>query len=349
MQAVGDIGVGCAGIEIEEKQREMRVEIFVTALYSFADNMVRNTAERLQRDHFVDAVIRQVAYLTGQEPALTEVCGGVDDAAALVPDVHDICERAVERVVAAETVIDMCVMEQKTVDELCLPGFQTVLADMLLAVDERVRNRGGEEARDRRRYNFHAVLHEPADDAVVRERVVLDVYLADHTDHRHLFGRVCDVRERARGIPHELADSPVVALRQERLRGVEVVVVEFARHAGNTFTRSGRIIEFGKRVGEIERFERRTDEVQPIDFKARLAVFEARTDGNGYHRHLAHACRHQSVFDERVVVRRTALTACLRDCHSGLREVVLAGFQSPHDRTHHDSSRIADVVVRHVR
>ena len=155
----------------------------------------------------------------------------------------------------------MCIVEQKTVDELCLPGAQTVLADVLLAVDEGVRNGRGEEARDRRRHNFHAVLHEPADDAVVRERVVLDVYLADHTDHRHLFGRVRNVRERARGILHESADCPVVTLRQERLRGVEVMVVELARHAGNTFARRGRIIEFGKRVGEIKRFERRADEV----------------------------------------------------------------------------------------
>ena len=190
MQTVGDIGIGCAGIEIEEKQRQMRVEIFVTALYTFADDVVGYAAERLQRDHFVDAVIRQVAYLAGQEPSLAEVRGGVDHTAALVPDVHDICERPVERVVAAEAVIDMRVVEQKAVDELCLPRFQTVLTDVLLAVDEGVRDRGGEEARDRRRHNFHAVLHEPADDAVVRERVVLDVYLADHADYRHLTGGV---------------------------------------------------------------------------------------------------------------------------------------------------------------
>lgn len=75
MQAVGDIGVGCTGIEIKEKQRQMRIKVFVTALYSFADDMVRNTAERLQRDHFLDAMIRQVAYLAGQEPSLAEVCG----------------------------------------------------------------------------------------------------------------------------------------------------------------------------------------------------------------------------------------------------------------------------------
>ncbi len=79
----------------------------------------------------MDAVIRQIAYLAGQEPALAEVRCGVDHTAALVPDVHDIRERTVERVVAAEAVIDMCVMEQKTVNELCLPRFQTVLADML--------------------------------------------------------------------------------------------------------------------------------------------------------------------------------------------------------------------------
>ena len=123
MQSVGDIGVGCAGIEVEEKQRQMRVEIFVTAFDSFADDVVGNAAEGLQRDHFVDAVIRQVAYLAGQEPSLAEVRCGVDDAAALVPDVHDISERTLERVVAAETVIDMRIVEQKTVDELCLPGF----------------------------------------------------------------------------------------------------------------------------------------------------------------------------------------------------------------------------------
>ena len=122
VQTVGDIGIGCAGIEVEEKQRQMRVEIFVTALYSFADDMVRYAAERLQRDHFVDAMIRQVAYLAGQEPALAEVRSRVDDTAALTPDIHDIRERSVERVVAAETVIDMRIMEQKAVDELCLPG-----------------------------------------------------------------------------------------------------------------------------------------------------------------------------------------------------------------------------------
>ena len=122
VQTVGDSGVGWAGIEVEEKQRQMRVEIFVTALYSFADDMVRYAAEGLQRDHFVDAMIRQVAYLAGQEPSLTEVRCGVDHTAALTPDVHDIRERPVEWVVAAETVIDMRVMEQKTVDEFCLPG-----------------------------------------------------------------------------------------------------------------------------------------------------------------------------------------------------------------------------------
>ena len=190
MQTVGDIGIGCAGIEIEEKQRQMRVEIFVTAFDTFTNDVVGYAAEGLQRDHFVDALIRQVAYLAGQEPALAEVCGGVDDAAALVPDIHDIRELSVERVVAAETVINMRIVEQKTVDEFCLPGAQAILADMLLAVDEGVRDRGGEEARDRRRHDFHTVLHEPADDAVVRERVVLDVYLADHTDYRHLFGGV---------------------------------------------------------------------------------------------------------------------------------------------------------------
>ena len=70
MQTVGDIGIGCAGIEIEEKQRQMRVEVLVTAFDTFADDMVRYAAEGLQRDHFVDAMIRQIAYLTGQEPAL---------------------------------------------------------------------------------------------------------------------------------------------------------------------------------------------------------------------------------------------------------------------------------------
>ena len=70
MQTVGDIGVGCAGIKIEEKQRQMRVEVLVTAFDTFADDMVRYAAEGLQRDHFVDAMIRQIAYLTGQEPAL---------------------------------------------------------------------------------------------------------------------------------------------------------------------------------------------------------------------------------------------------------------------------------------
>ena len=122
MQTVGDIGVRCAGIEIEEKQRQMRVEVLVTALYSFADDVVGYAAERLQRDHFVDAMIRQVAYLAGQEPSLAKVRGGVDDAAAFAPDVHDICERSVERVVAAETVIDMRIVEQKAVDELWLPA-----------------------------------------------------------------------------------------------------------------------------------------------------------------------------------------------------------------------------------
>ena len=142
MQTIGDIGIGCAGIEIEEKQRQMRVKVLVTAFDTFADDVIRNTAERLQRDHFVDAMIRQVAYLAGQEPSLAEVCGGVNHTAAFAPDVHDIRERPVEREVAAEAVIDMRVVEQKAVDELCLPRFQTVLADVLLAVDERVRDRG---------------------------------------------------------------------------------------------------------------------------------------------------------------------------------------------------------------
>ena len=48
MQAVGDIGIGCAGIEIEEKQRQMRVEVLVTALDTFADDVVGYAAERLQ-------------------------------------------------------------------------------------------------------------------------------------------------------------------------------------------------------------------------------------------------------------------------------------------------------------
>ena len=99
MQTVSDIGIGCAGIEVEEKQRQMRVKVLVTTFDSFADDMVRNTAERLQRDHFVDAMIRQVAYLAGHTD-YRHLFGRVYliellNYAAKVHKTPDVCKRQV--------------------------------------------------------------------------------------------------------------------------------------------------------------------------------------------------------------------------------------------------------------
>jgi len=210
MQAVGDIGIGSAGIEVEEEQGEVGVMFFVTVLNAFADDMVGDAAERLERDDLVDAVFRQVADFTGQEPSFAEVGSGVDDLTALTPDVHDVGEGSVEREGCAYTVIDMCVMAQQAVDEPCLPGLESVGADMLVAVDEGIRDGGGEEAGDGRRYDLHTFVDEPLDDAVVGERVVLDVDLADYTDDGHRAGIVGDGREVIHSLTHQFAHGAVV-------------------------------------------------------------------------------------------------------------------------------------------
>lgn len=101
MQAVRYIGFGGAGIEIEKEDREVLENILITTLYTLADDMVGDTAEGLERDDFLDVVLRQVADLAWQEPSLTEVRSGVDDLPAGLPDIHDISERPIEREAAA--------------------------------------------------------------------------------------------------------------------------------------------------------------------------------------------------------------------------------------------------------
>ena len=56
MQAVGHIGLRGAGIEIEEEDGEVGEEVLVSALDTFADDMVGDAAEGLERDDFLDAI-----------------------------------------------------------------------------------------------------------------------------------------------------------------------------------------------------------------------------------------------------------------------------------------------------
>ena len=240
MQAVGHIGLRGAGIEIEEEDREVGEEVFVPALDTFADDMVGYATKRLERDHFLDTVLRKVANLAGQEPSLTEVRSGVDDLPAGLPDVHDVRERSIERENAAEPVVTMRHMLQQRINKTCLPRAESVRADVLRAVDEGVRDGGREETGDGRWYHFDALANKPTDDILVAERVVFDVYLADESNNGHLFGGVTDVGKSLCRLTHEMMHGAIVTLLQKRLNGLQVVIVERSRFADFSLSLSVR-------------------------------------------------------------------------------------------------------------
>lgn len=225
MQSVGHIGLRGAGIEIEEEDGEVGEEVLVSALDAFADDMVGDAAEGLERDDFLDAVLRKVAYLAGQEPSFAEVGSRVDDLSAGLPDIHDVGERSVEREGATEPVVPMCHVLQEDVDETCLEGAESVRADVLRAVDEGVRDGGGEETCDGRRDDFDTLADEPTHDIFVGEGVILDVYLADESDYGHLSGGIADVGKSLCSLADETMHGAIATRFEKRLNGVQVVVV----------------------------------------------------------------------------------------------------------------------------
>ena len=52
--------------------------LLVPPLYTFADDMVGNASERLQRNNLADAVVRQITNLARQKPSFAKVCRGVE-------------------------------------------------------------------------------------------------------------------------------------------------------------------------------------------------------------------------------------------------------------------------------
>ena len=77
METVEDVGLGGAAVEVEEKQVELRIYLFEPFFHSFGDDMVGDTAERLQADDVGDPVFGQMADFAGQEPSLAEIAGHV--------------------------------------------------------------------------------------------------------------------------------------------------------------------------------------------------------------------------------------------------------------------------------
>ena len=136
------------------------------------------------------------------------------------------------------------------IKSLCLPWLESVASDMLSSEDEGVRYGGGEETGECRWYYLCSVLNEPFDDLFVAERVVFDIYLSYKPDDGCLYGGVGEVRESCNSLSHESSDGSVVALFDEWLNGLEIMVVELSCSAFYSFAGCGRIIELGKGVSE---------------------------------------------------------------------------------------------------
>ena len=241
----------------------------------------------------------------------------------------------------------MCHRHQQTVDETRLPRSQSVGADMLLAIDEGVGDGRGEESGDGRRYDLDPVADEPAHNILVAERVVLDVNLPNESDHGHLLVHIADDAEHIRSFAYHVVHGAVITTCQQRLNGFQVVIVHHPRRAVFLLTRSGRVIELGKRIGKESGFNQRPYDLTPRNDEARLSVVRTRTECHGHYRHLRKAVLDKRVLDKRIVIAGTALSTCLSDGYCRTAEVVLARSERTHQTADDDGGRVTDVVVRH--
>lgn len=73
MQAIVNIGLRCAAVEIEIEDAEVRIDIPKTAFDTLTDDVVGNTTKRLYTHHFLYSGLGQMTYLARQEPAFTKV------------------------------------------------------------------------------------------------------------------------------------------------------------------------------------------------------------------------------------------------------------------------------------
>ena len=74
---------------------------------------------------------------------------------------------------------------------------------MVLAVDVRIGEGGGEEPRQRRRHYLHTAVDKPLNDRQIAESIVLDVDFSDQPHARHLLVQVYRRHEVCHGFGQE--------------------------------------------------------------------------------------------------------------------------------------------------
>src|SRR5574344_1755546 len=73
MQTVKYVGIGSAAVEIEKEQTHFRKQLPHFLLYSYGNNMVGNTPKRLQTDHIVHTVSRQLTHFARKRPTFAKI------------------------------------------------------------------------------------------------------------------------------------------------------------------------------------------------------------------------------------------------------------------------------------
>ena len=308
--------------------------------------MVRDTSERLERDHIIDPVPAIGCDFCRKEPALPE--NRIEGYQ--FPPVSCLFENVSERTVIPENRCDMVDLPdflhkeriESVKDEFGHPA--TIKSALLLcpAVDEILQEEIGQHRRD----YLYPPVHQPSGNVPMGKGIELEIYLAHYSDlgcltfAAYLVKIPCCLSEKI-----QKTAGNVLPLPYHRRGLVQISVLQACSRPRDRLPDCRRIIEFGYTVTVKHCIESRYEDFRPVDPESRLYILYPAAHGDRNHRHICVTCIDKRLLYKGYVIACTTLASGLGDGHSCRRSVIFSGLQGLDNVPHHKSGRIAHFVI----
>ena len=118
MEAVEDISLGSATIEVEEKEIEIGIEMLDAFFDTLRYNVVGYTSEWLKANDIVDSRLSKVTDFAREEPTFAKIGSKIDDIGCKFSIVEDANKRTIERIGRTDLIVALHLVEYVAINSV---------------------------------------------------------------------------------------------------------------------------------------------------------------------------------------------------------------------------------------